>query len=734
MGNCIDSFYEEQKNEAVFKERKKEHKRTVSKFKFSRDKTKKLTVKTLMKKHFKVAIECYLADCSDIFRKQVRPPDKVPFIDKVFPSNENSVIFVNKKSHLSKNITHEEIDEIKGLVWRTPDEVFRTDNYVLYYTIDISDINQGQLGNCYFLAALSALAEKASRFDSIFCKRTALNSYYSIKMYIQGKPKEIYVNNEFPCFKSKVFAFSQSGDKEIWVQVLEKAWAKINCSYAMTIAGLPSEALSSLTKGPCFNYIHKKYSSDKIWSILKYADEQHFIICTSAGGSEAETKVGLVAGHAYSLISVQAYSKDPSVKLIKLRNPWGNYEWNGRYSDESPDWTADMKKEFNFNSNTEDGEFWIHLDDFLSFFSYSFICHYRDHYKYMVKKLTQNPSDSFVCAKMEVEHDGTHVYIGLHQKQQRFYTKVEGYVAQMAHLILARYDEQTREYTFVDSDSSNLEKLYVEQTLNVGTYHIFCKTYWPYDTPCRNVLSTYSAKFVKLCGLSDEETNADYLGLTLADYAEKNGKLMKLENNAEIRYCFGDTDTGFYIMSFKNKNEKKGLAISFNVTISEKVRIVTVSNIEAIQLKDYDYKIIVKLAEEQDSILLFEMLDQPWNCKISNINDFETNILEEIHDRTTIVEIKNAFKDIGVEKIEVNDDVKYFKIDLEEGLILAFVNLGSDDYNVRVNFKSLTNLYVDKTTSAKMIIKRKNFNYVKLLCKEEEEEFELDFEVACQSI
>ena len=46
---------------------------------------------------------------------------------------------------------------------------------------------------------------------------------------------------------------------------------------------------------------------------------------------------GIASGHAYSLISV--YEADgPVPRLVKIRNPWGQKEWNGDYSDDSPLW------------------------------------------------------------------------------------------------------------------------------------------------------------------------------------------------------------------------------------------------------------------------------------------------------------------------------------------------------------------------------------------------------------
>jgi hypothetical protein len=54
---------------------------------------------------------------------------------------------------------------------------------------------------------------------------------------------------------------------------------------------------------------------------------------------------GLITMHAYSLISAAEVVKDgKKVQLVKLRNPWGDHEWNGDWSDNSKLWTDEIKK------------------------------------------------------------------------------------------------------------------------------------------------------------------------------------------------------------------------------------------------------------------------------------------------------------------------------------------------------------------------------------------------------
>jgi len=56
--------------------------------------------------------------------------------------------------------------------------------------------------------------------------------------------------------------------------------------------------------------------------------------------------LGLVSQHSYGLLKA-VDAKDAmgdSLKLVMLRNPWGDFEWNGDWGDNSNDWTDDIKK------------------------------------------------------------------------------------------------------------------------------------------------------------------------------------------------------------------------------------------------------------------------------------------------------------------------------------------------------------------------------------------------------
>ncbi len=56
-------------------------------------------------------------------------------------------------------------------------------------------------------------------------------------------------------------------------------------------------------------------------------------------------KAGLAGDHAYTLIG--AYDLEGN-RIVKVRNPWGQFEWKGDWGDNDYKWTPSMKKAVNF--------------------------------------------------------------------------------------------------------------------------------------------------------------------------------------------------------------------------------------------------------------------------------------------------------------------------------------------------------------------------------------------------
>lgn len=143
--------------------------------------------------------------------------------------------------------------------WKRPCEVYGEGNYKLFDKIDPNDILQGDCGDCYFLSGLSSLAEYPERIYKMFLT-LELNKAgcYAVSLHISGQCTTVVVDDRFPyCPHKERWAFSRTNSSnEIWVLIIEKAWAKVFGSYQRIEAGTSGEAMRPLTGHPTKFYIH----------------------------------------------------------------------------------------------------------------------------------------------------------------------------------------------------------------------------------------------------------------------------------------------------------------------------------------------------------------------------------------------------------------------------------------------------------------------------------------------
>lgn len=97
------------------------------------------------------------------------------------------------------------------------------------------------------------MAENPKLIRRLFCsEEVSEEGIYSIWMNVFGEWVNIVIDDYIPV-KGNQPAFSRAHGPELWVLLLEKAYAKIYGSYEIIEGGNPAIALSDLTGAPYEN-------------------------------------------------------------------------------------------------------------------------------------------------------------------------------------------------------------------------------------------------------------------------------------------------------------------------------------------------------------------------------------------------------------------------------------------------------------------------------------------------
>lgn len=280
------------------------------------------------------------------------------FVDLDFPPSETSLYrpeTLQQKGDNSAPLP----TTTSPIQWRRASEFMDGPFDIFADGIDPGDIRQGALGNCWFLCAIAALTEFPELVLNLFPEHSKTSNeagVYTVRFCKSGIWRTVRVDDYFPCFPHAGPIYSRSHGNELWVLLLEKAYSKLHGSYEAIKSGWAYEAMMDLTGAPYKSFrlddpdVKKQIDNGELWALLLHFDKQNFIMSASTPGEDVYTETGkrpgkngtgLVAGHAYTLISVRSTSRGD--RILKLRNPWGSMEWTGDWSDSSPLWTDEMQ-------------------------------------------------------------------------------------------------------------------------------------------------------------------------------------------------------------------------------------------------------------------------------------------------------------------------------------------------------------------------------------------------------
>jgi hypothetical protein len=220
-----------------------------------------------------------------------------------------------------------------------------------------------------------------------------------------------------------------------------------------------------------------KENKNSLWTNIKGADQYNCIMtCSIREGTPGLKSVGLLENHSFSLVSAfERKVGNETLKLMKMRNPFGEGEWNGDWSDKSPKWTDAAKKAFpEFDAKGgDDGIFWIDFDNFCKYFQIVSICVPLKPLSSTFIKIDKDKASSFNVLKIKVEGDGI-LSVAVYKKSYRFHRKIQPDQEVIENLVLARIEGDKLEY--LDSAYNETMSTYVKSGEYICIYNVDYKT------------------------------------------------------------------------------------------------------------------------------------------------------------------------------------------------------------------------------------------------------------------
>ncbi|XP_066988981.1 calpain-5-like isoform X5 [Macrobrachium rosenbergii] len=319
------------------------------------------------------------------------------FSDPKFPPHDSTLFFSKQPPGV--------------VTWKRPHET--VDNPRLFVEgVSANDVTQGQLGNCWFVAACATLTGVKELWHRVIPDYKDQEygdlhpGIFHFRFWRFGEWVDVVIDDLLPTIEGQLL-FTHSREKgEFWCALLEKAYAKLHGSYEALEGGNLSDALVDLTSGVSAHldltvggYTDDFEKRKQLFKMMAKEMNEHALMCCaittgevfnsphSHEEAEMRTNVGLVKGHAYGITACRKinigetglfsiFRGAQKIRMIRLKNPWGEKEWNGAFSDGSPEWSKVSASEREKLGLTfeDDGEFWMTFDDFVEHFTDLSIC------------------------------------------------------------------------------------------------------------------------------------------------------------------------------------------------------------------------------------------------------------------------------------------------------------------------------------------------------------------------
>ena len=676
--------------------------------------------------------------------KDGKDPNFIPTKESLCPLMEDK-----KSWNLPDRVLNSDVENWELINWERSEKIKR-----IFYSNNtqpkLDNIRQGEyIGDCYFLSALGSLCKEDnddSKKDYLkklvkMVKMDKDKIIYGVKLNINGIWKYVLVDNYFPFILNQNgklnFCFGSSFKKELWVSLFEKAWAKVNGCYArIASGGYCSEAFDALTDTYTELILIQSYvdKTEILWKKLKLEKDHNYVMCAGSKHFSLWDNSGLISNHAYTLMNLYELEEE-NLKLVKLRNPWGEKEFIGDWSDKSSKWTDQIKKRVGFDEAKDDGIFYMSYDDFIKFFEIVEVLKIKEGYGTVAScKIKKTQAHRCQIIKFVI-NENKHLFINLYQKNPRIIRKNGTFFPKpvKSFIILAK-QESIDKYTYIKSVINTKVHVGLEAELDAGIYFIFCDVnyrfvydeIYGYNITFYSKLSQSEIKVTNITNNYTGKKRAEILNKVLYNYYEINKtkkKFTEIKTSNGIKFYklnnFNE-EFPFIILLFINSNKEK-IFLNCNLKYESNEKNVCIYNDS--EANEFDKQVIKQIRDNFTVVLLM-------GYKISDRFSFSYNFSNEKK------EIQHM---VFNEKYRIeNENEKNFLyyvsfVENRRGCILGLEKTKGEKANMNIKLKGLNNIDPFYDDMKKIEIQANNVINIKFdMAEGDKKVFNLRFKPDCE--
>ena len=191
-----------------------------------------------------------------------------------------------------------------------------------------NDIRQGAIGDCYYLASLSSLADTDPQIIQQMITSLG-DGTYAMRFHRNGSEVYLRLDGDLPTNSRGSLVYAKTGpDNELWVPLAEKAYAHFRYgqnSYASISGGWMTTVNREITG----KLSHWRSTGGSTSSLAGYIRNELAAGHALTLGSYSSASSPVVGSHAYVIKSID------SAGYVTVFNPWGvdGRTWDSNYGD-----------------------------------------------------------------------------------------------------------------------------------------------------------------------------------------------------------------------------------------------------------------------------------------------------------------------------------------------------------------------------------------------------------------